>query len=261
MKIKFGFTDALSYFQDLMTDNKRHNVYLGDIHNMLDVVNKFSRQVKNYNIIQVGDFGFGFGNQKDRTFDFQRLETMTNALRLGNNHLYVIRGNHDNPNCWDGRYNNEFITLVPDFTIMELAGYTHLFIGGATSPNRLNLLENNNYWKDEILPLNTGTFHPQQQIDVVVTHTCPDFCFPLGLGKIVSDFEAMGDKTLRQECLNERRALTQLYSNMIDPPEYWFYGHFHNHCVFRHNDTEFRLLNVNEFFEIGDITLTQEGWS
>ena len=111
---------------------------LGDIHGMYGrlrwmVKPSNDRCITDAYIIQVGDFGVGFYRENYYKFEFQLLNK---ELEKSNCHLYVIRGNHDDPS-WFKETHNPFgyknITLLQDYSELNLLGKSILLVGGAIS--------------------------------------------------------------------------------------------------------------------------------
>ena len=96
-------------------------ILLGDIHGRLSIIINFIQKndIDNENIIQVGDFGLGFDSYLT---DIENLDKLNNILSKKNNKLYALKGNHDNPEFWNGRLDNKWsnIKLVKDYSILEI---------------------------------------------------------------------------------------------------------------------------------------------
>ena len=111
-------------------------ILVGDIHG------EYSRLRYNINrlnhedayIIQVGDFGMGF--YKLNYYKNEVFPKLNETLVNRNCHLYVIRGNHDDPEYFK-QTNNPFdfsnITLLEDYSELTLLSKSILLIGGAVS--------------------------------------------------------------------------------------------------------------------------------
>lgn len=228
-------------------------IYIGDTHGVIQMSNVLQKlNVKNFNLIHVGDFGLGFTSKEN---DLKTLTVLNNELGKKNCILYVIRGNHDDPAAWvdiHGEYNYSNIRLVKDFEVLSIDGIVHLFIGGAVSVDRSQRKPGLTWWPGEVLDIKScNVFNCDQNIDCVVSHNAPDFCHPQSFGSFVEQFFPF-DPSLAGELKFERLTLTNLYNRFVQAnkiPKYWFYGHFHNYSSFNHNGTTFRLLNVNEYYE------------
>lgn len=226
-------------------------IVLGDLHNNFGLINQLG--YKNINIIQVGDFGLGFYPDKDeKTMDYWNTSWKARGI-----HVYAIRGNHDDPKYWDGRYDGRWsnLTLIPDYTVMQLEHMNYLFVGGAISVDRFMRKEGRDYWIDEEFVLDEDKLYQileeYKNIDYVVTHTSPQFCFPPTKGSIVDEF-SKHDSRLLMDLKVERSLVERMYNILSEKskPKKWFYGHFHMNKVEYIEDVEFRLLGIGEITNV-----------
>jgi DNA repair exonuclease SbcCD nuclease subunit len=246
-------------------------MYLGDIHGNFGLIGQYIDHygLKDAHIIQVGDFGVGFNTiAKEK----RMLEMYHTQLVNNNVHVWAIRGNHDYKPYFD---NDPFgftnIHLVPDYTVLNLADKNILCIGGAVSVDRewrytkkqkQGIFENTNlgvesWWPDEKFVLDVDKIKDLRDINIIVTHTCPDYCTPdtFGLGPFVEGIiRDTGDTELRTDLLFERNQVTQAFSilKMNNSPDYAYYGHFHRSDVMNMYGTQHRLLGVGELWEERD---------
>jgi Icc-related predicted phosphoesterase len=241
-------------------------VFLGDIHGNFNYVKWYikAHKLENCTIYQVGDFGIGF------TTEFNDMNVLGNLNRFlieKNIHLYAIRGNHDDPQFFDGHLRNHFdnLHLLADYDVIEVNGVKILGIGGAVSVDRrprmreeLMYASNANlakklHWHDELFVLDEEKIRAVEGIDIIVTHTAPDFCAPdnrNGFGYLVDQF-ASGDGKLKEDLTKERNDVTKMWNIFREKnnPDYHFYGHFHNNWGANIDGVNHKLLNINEFFE------------
>jgi predicted phosphodiesterase len=224
-------------------------VILGDIHGNFNLIVNFCRKNESkqpINLIQLGDFGAGFSP------DFlDDMEYLNEHLFEYNVTLYVIRGNHDNPKFFNGKYNWSNLKLLKDYTVLDLEGKKILLIGGATSIDRNHRTENISWWSDEIFRLDIKKIKKLKDIDIVVTHTTPNFANPISLNSLVLLF-AQDDSNLISDLTFERSELKRLYDILSENNEikHWFYGHFHNTNTEEYNNTTFNLLGIDEFYDL-----------
>jgi predicted phosphodiesterase len=222
---------------------------LGDIHGNFNQIVNFCRRNESkqpINLIQLGDFGAGFSP------DFlDDMEYLNEHLFEYNVTLYVIRGNHDNPKFFNGKYNWSNLKLLKDYTVLDLEGKKILLIGGATSIDRNHRTENISWWSDEIFRLDIKKIKKLKDIDIVVTHTTPNFANPISLNSLVLLF-AQDDSNLISDLTFERSELKRLYDILSENNEikHWFYGHFHNTNTEEYNNTTFNLLGIDEFYDL-----------
>jgi predicted phosphodiesterase len=250
---------------------KTRLMFLGDIHGNFNIINQYVKMydIKDTHIIQVGDFGVGFSRfEKEK----RMLEMYHTQLVNNNVHVWAIRGNHDYKPYFD---NDPFgftnIHLVPDYTVLNLADKKILCIGGAVSVDRewrytkkqkQGIYENNigieSWWPDEIFDLDIDKLKELRDINIMATHTCPDYCPPdntFGLGYFVEGIiKETGDNQLRTDLTFERNQVTQAFTivKMNNDIEFAYYGHFHKSDNINILGTKHRLLGVGELWEERD---------
>jgi DNA repair exonuclease SbcCD nuclease subunit len=244
-------------------------LYLGDIHGNFKLIHDYVKMyaITDAHIIQVGDFGVGFQTvEKEK----RMLEMYHTQLVKNNVHVWAIRGNHDyKPHFDNDPFGFTNIHLVKDYTVLNLAGKNILCIGGAVSVDREwrktrkqkeGIFENNNlgiesWWNDELFELDIQKLSEFRDIDIVVTHTAPDYCTPdnkMGLGYFVNNIiKETGDEALRTDLLVERNLLTQAFTilRLNNSIENHYYGHFHKSDLLTMYGTKHRLLGVGELWE------------
>jgi len=105
-------------------------VFVGDIHGeFVELIEKLAGTgIEKSSLIQVGDFGLGFKSQKTEGAELENINTM---LAASENTLYVIRGNHDNPNYFNHASNYSNIQFLSDYSLLTIEGLTILLVGGA----------------------------------------------------------------------------------------------------------------------------------
>ena len=115
------------------------------------------------------------------------------------------------------------------------------------------------YWFDEHFVLNEDELNKVKGVRYVVTHSIPRFVPPVNdfnnqidsHGFFVEQF-CFDDPTLKGALNQERSDLSKMYellksNNYI---EKWVCGHFHKHYTHLHEDTEFIILDCNQFYEL-----------
>jgi hypothetical protein len=245
-------------------------MYLGDIHGHFSIINQYIDRynLTNVHILQLGDFGVGFSKfEKEK----HMLEMYHHKLVKNNVFVWAIRGNHDYKPYFD---NDPFgftnIKLVSDYTVLNLCGKNILCIGGAVSVDRMWRMTKNqkqgihnssdlkSWWPDEVFNLDIDKLASYRDIDIVVTHTSPDYCptdNSLGLGPFVEGIiKETGDTDLRTDLLVERNQLTHAFQILKENNDitHHMYGHFHKSGVIEFEGIKHRLLNVNELWEEKD---------
>lgn len=223
-------------------------IIVGDIHGAYPRLRyDISRSYTDAHIIQVGDFGFGFHKPnyyKTELADVSKTLTKTNC------HLYVIRGNHDDPSYF-AETNNPFgfdnITVLADYSELNLLGKSILLVGGAVSVDRRFRQVGRSWWYDEDFNLKLEDQFPykDRQYDLVVTHTRPGVCGAFkGFDNI--QYWCDQDPDLKNDLIDESQQLDYLYERT--KPKDWFYGHFHKSDITQYEDTRFRCINIDEHY-------------
>ena len=93
-----------------------------------------------------------------------------------------------------------------------------------------------------------------RDIDVVITHTAPDWCYPnnkLGFGSFVEDW-AKYDSGLIGDLSFERNQMTNVFLDLYENNKVkdHIYGHFHKSKFETHNGVNHRLLDINEIYHL-----------
>jgi predicted phosphodiesterase len=231
-------------------------IFIGDIHGRYNtLLKKFqTSEIKNEIFIQVGDLGVGFYTIES---EFDNLNSINSWLKENNNFLYAIRGNHDNPDYFvNSPFEFSHIKFLKDFEIIQIENQNVFFVGGAISIDRLLRKEGVDYWKDEELPLiipDIKQIFDGTSIDIVCTHNCPSFVWPIDISPIVKEF-AKNDNTLLSDLMKERKRLDLLYQKVQNfngyAPKHWVYGHMHKTIHTDYNGTKFQCCGINDFYEI-----------
>lgn len=121
----------------LSFNNIQTLVFSGDIHGefetMVYKLNNYTETV----LIVCGDIGMGFHKDEYYLTLFKKLNL---KLSKTGNHLVMFRGNHDNPDYFNGsftKYKYKYLHLISDYTVVEVPGIANVIcIGGAASVDR-----------------------------------------------------------------------------------------------------------------------------
>ena len=197
-------------------------------------------------LIQVGDFGLGFHHINK---ELVVLEDLNNLLAENNVTLYVIRGNHDNPEYYQKQLiDMTNIKLLPDYTTICAGEHKILGIGGAVSIDSIIRTPGKTWWRNENVVYN-DIIHELRDITIVATHTTINEAPPeLDMKVPILEYYGLMQPWLEGDLRRERELLTQIYNelNENNNKRYWFYGHFHKTFTTVINDTTFYALNINE---------------
>ena len=227
--------------------------YSGDWHGKWQQVVKKIKMLdlKDCLIVQVGDFGAGFQSEKK----FAGSMSMFNQTLVPRNiSVVVIRGNHDDPAYFDGR-SYGMVHLLRDYTVFDSSGTRVLCVGGAVSTDRMpnpdvrdyrgvrykGRKSGVNYWEDEKFVLSPEKV--TEPVDVVVTHSAPDFCWPLSKSGIESWY--VHDPNLESDVREEREGLAEL-AKIATGYSRWYYGHYHKSNTEIIDGVRYRCLNELE---------------
>lgn len=256
---------------------------IGDLHGEFNVLPYFikSYDIKDSIIIVCGDIGIGF-NKKD--YYKQVFTKIGRELKKRNVIILLVRGNHDNKECFDSvEYNTKYIKLISDYSIIQVydindikqieKSFNILCVGGAVSiDRRVRINENKkqaliysryhgctydeaiikspkSYWENEVPLYDINKLDEIKDsgitIDAVITHTCPDFCQPYTKEGI--KYWLDNDEYLENDVDYERQIMTNIYNKLIEdchPLKEWSYGHFHFHKTEFINNVRFCLLDM-----------------
>jgi DNA repair exonuclease SbcCD nuclease subunit len=233
-----------------MKDTKDQIILVGDIHGEFPRLNY---DIKRYGytdayIIQCGDTGFGFHHPNEEK---KLIKPLQETLFKNNLHLYMIRGNHCNPSYFS-QTNNPFdfsnITLLSDYSELNLLGKSILLIGGAVSVDRRFRHEGKTWWSDENFNLKLEDQFPykDREYDLVVTHTRPSVCGAFkGFDNI--KYWCDQDPDLINDLIIESQSMDKLWE--WTKPKWFCYGHFHKSLTTQYENTTFKCLGIHEHYQ------------
>lgn len=218
---------------------------IGDTHGNLGPYYDWIERVNSGDtLISVGDFGMGF-------IPHDPLLLLGKSSEKYNVNIKVIRGNHDDPKYFDGTKIGN-VEFVKDYSQQNINGKNILFIGGAISVDRCIRTVDFNYWKDESVIYDLSLLDKFKDIDILITHTCPDFLTP-----VPSDFSNIKywtdkDNSLYPELVKERKYMSEVWENLKENNniQKYYYGHFHVSASEYIDSVKFRCLNIDEILEL-----------
>lgn len=232
-------------------------VTIGDIHGEFNKITfKINSQynIRNSICIFCGDCGFGF--HKPNYYN-NVLKKINAILKKNNNHYIFLRGNHDNPSYFNDEIKYTNIKLVSDYSTIKTPTKLCLLIGGGISIDRIIRNVNIDYWIDEKF-----IYDEEKLIDLfqnneldkvthVFTHSNPDFCYPITNENIMSWLKS--DITLLSDINIERENHSKIYEYLIKNNhniKEWLCGHYHESKFEYINNTKFRILDVDEVYNV-----------
>jgi len=211
---------------------------LGDVHGDPQmIVNSLRHVPDGSTVLQVGDFGIGFG---EMTESF--LNTVNKLAKKLNITILAIRGNHDDPSFFNGQWIRSNIRLLEDYTHIDWNGVHILTVGGAVSIDRTKRELGKTYWLEEHFMHSPKDC---EKCDILITHSCPSECLPIELNSFDGiKYWVERDKYLKEDILRERSDHRKLLEKAN--PDQHYCGHFH----VAYNDGRTRILDINEIIEI-----------
>lgn len=240
---------------DYKVYNKKY--LIGDLHGYWSVIAQHitHNDEKNIAYLQVGDFNIGFNGD----YEIDKLIQLNKILNDFECDLYIMRGNHDNPNWFkdenfiDVKAKFNRIRFVPDYTVINIDTENILFVGGAISIDRVPNKLVGHWWGDEVFPFDKKRLNALQDIERVITHTAPNFCEPLRFNDLVYRY-AKNDVDLIKDLIAEREKVTEMATLLMNNGKNnlrgWYYGHFHNNYRLVHNNIEFVCLGIERFIQL-----------
>lgn len=188
---------------------------------------------KNDVVIILGDFGVPWTSPNSDYY-----ESEIEALHCLSNRPWttlVVDGNHENYDNFNGilidsKFGGPVDVIAKDVFrlnrgyIYDIEGAKFLAIGGATSIDRDRRIEGKSYWREEELSAAEANFvvnnleKNNNQVDYVITHTCPTFVAQILLDKL------NGCKAELSPC-SVQKLFSYIYARLTF--KRWFFGHFH----------------------------------
>ena len=235
-------------------------IVLGDIHGDYKPLFKLLKRhdIKNTNIVQIGDFGYSFAFSAIQTEKeyLKSLKYFNKVLKSKNCTLYAIRGNHDNPIYFNNELKFSNLIFVKDYSVIKIEDKNCLFIGGAISIDRTLRAVDKSYWKDEEFVYDKDKINNiKENIDIVFTHTKPSF-----INRIADTYKSeffikmlAEDSYLKTDLLIEQNKLDNLYNDLINNNHKitnWFYGHYHQYYREYYNEIKFECVDINQLIDI-----------
>lgn len=187
---------------------------LGDIHGdvaYLDYAMHSAVQQGAQMMIQVGDFGFTFGDGF--------LSAVQNITSHYDMQLMAIRGNHDDP--WWFRQHQRMgnLHLIPDGFATTIGKKRVAFLGGAVSIDRDFREENISWWKDErVNPhIVNAWLYDDVKADVLISHEAP--ILPDNLPGFILPPD------IKRDCDDDRQ-FVRMATEILEP-DVVYHGHYH----------------------------------
>lgn len=197
---------------------------VGDLHgkqqSLIQSISKYD--IRDSNIIILGDCGMGFYKNPLKK-DYAYLQR---NLEVRNNRIFLVRGNHDNPDHWSTNIKNTIEAQYPNVNILQdgeiilINEKQYLIIGGATSIDRFSRKEGTTYWPDETIEM--PIVSSDTNIFGILSHIgpTPPICIDNNLNSFfANDIGLSNDLRREQELINDIIVTIK--------PQNWYFGHFH----------------------------------
>lgn len=215
---------------------------LSDTHGNNNIIYRWIRESNASNLISCGDDGSGFIGYDD---ELTRLGT---KLNQASKNLYIIRGNHSDPEYFDGRkYGGDYggVYLVQDGLIMNWNKEKILFNGGGLSLDRSVRIEGIDYWEDESFKF----IEVKEKVDHLVTHISLTAIHGQQINNPFVLSWASRDADLITDLYKEQQELQVWIDYLLasgSKIKSWHYGHYHKSIESKYGDIYCRCLAINE---------------
>lgn len=203
-------------------------IFVGDVHgrlNDIDYASILACRNKKTQIIQAGDnWSYDEAILRHKLDSIFSRNEKVNNLEKNSLHMDFVDGNHDNFDYLDAhalhpQEINDYVTYMPRGYVEDYGGLIIGFYGGAQSIDYASRIEGKDWWADEVpnyadFSRAWNTFKKYDNIDILITHDCPEEITPHFFQESES---SIGKKT--------RKEISQLVEEFS--PRYLFHGHHH----------------------------------
>lgn len=224
-------------------------ILLGDTHDLRRTLHIIQRKenLDGQDIVFLGDGGEGFFEpQTDAVY----LQKISDAAKKRDIRLFVIRGNHSNPDVWKRGYQFDNLFLVQDYTEAIFPNKkTALLVGGGISIDRPYRTLGFDYWDDEITPY----VKQNKSFDIFFAHDAPDYFNHSTQSLWTSPYQKclLDDADLFEDALDQRLVINQIVSDIHNGTLlFCFSGHFHNSFTGEKGNIFYRCLDIEELLEL-----------
>jgi predicted phosphodiesterase len=204
---------------------------IGDVHGKIreyeELIKKIRESHNNQEDIytfQVGDMGVGFKG--------------VFAPKVGPNDLWIA-GNHDDALVCEKCPGN-----LGDFGCREIGDQKVFWVRGADSYDKMYRKEGISWWAYEELTypqlMEAIELFIKEKPDIMITHDCPAFLYPILMH--------MQNRDLRANLSKTPLALNNMFE--IHQPKQWLFGHHHISYSSMQAGTKFTCLNELEYVRV-----------
>ncbi len=228
-------------------------ILIADINKDFDYLKEkiLSMNLSNDTLIQLGNLSL----EKDENLDNENLLEINEFLKESNSILYIMRGNHDNPNFFK-KINilQSNIKLLSDNSILEIENHKIFILGGGISVDRNERNKVGLYWTEESINIDFQLIEKLDGIDIVLTHKPPSYIFDNFLADKFIDYWVKGDACLENQLSKERDLLRALYKKISkrNNIKYWISAHQNLSIQTELDAIKFISLKHKEFFKLSN---------
>ena len=207
------------------------NLLIGDVHgDIFNLEKVFKKAVSEdcKNIIQLGDFGFGFPSY---TLFHSQIEQLIERYKIP---LYFLKGNHDNHEILN-KYTSitelsKDYYFIPNGVEFSFDGVSFIAYGGAYSIDKKFRTEGVDFWRDEEISISDVYNSKGKVADIMLTHDTPYTSNIMDYMVLLPIEEAMENRKKLQAIVEEIK------------PKKIFHGHYHSRINCSANYTEGEIV-------------------
>lgn len=217
---------------------------VGDVHGKWKLLRDTIVKNKADIIFQVGDFGYwprfnGYKIPGEGIYSLSDIPTDICEIHfLDGNHedhfsiKELIQDNKDNKEI---KIDNNLF-YHPRATTYKIQDNNIMFVGGALSIDGIYRKVGHDYFPDlEVLGESLFYNLPDEKVDIIMSHTCPEFLIPT----LEKQLNIKVEERFRDP---STKILEELYNRYH--PKKWFFGHWHTSLKLTRDDTEFICLDM-----------------
>lgn len=224
-----------------------HRLYImGDYHEQfVGLIQNLKAMQKPASLILLGDY------DAYRAQDLVDLAGIAERLQVV---MYLLRGNHDNPKCWQDRelsntLETKWFHLLEDIDLLMWKGEKMITISGAVSVDRTCLrFEQGHCWpKEEGIPKDAASKVKELGgCDILLTHT--GIIDGMTLNNPFIKSYASADECLIDDIKAERKLVKQIQAASGCSKHY--FGHFHQTWKGEQLGIDVRCLDICELLQL-----------
>lgn len=160
--------------------------------------------------------------------------------------VYFCDGNHDNHYFLDTFERGKIHKLLENLyfcaygSVLTINNKNILFCGGADSIDKEQRILGKSYWDTEQISEEDQNFLPDVHIDIVISHTCPNFIASIlkipTCGLYINKYYDPSTKYLEDVYIKYK-------------PEHWYFGHWHVNWS-NYNFTALNMIPYKNYIEV-----------